>query len=202
MKKRASRSGDTSRRNAGRIDRQAGLVNGLAVNVRAEDLHRALAAGTFHRFGRENGDGVSFLPGGTGRHPDADGSARWALGHQNRQGEIPQGVEGRSVAEKIRHADQQFPEKNIQFRRILAKEPQIVFNEIHLIDRHAALNAAADGVLPVMGQVVPVMGAEQSHDFGQPDAGLGGRRRRRRPKAGSVLEIGHQLAGHLAGGRI
>ena len=68
---------------------------------------------------------------------------------------------GGGIAEETRHADQQFLEEQIQLLRILLQVADVVGDLVDLVDAHAALDPAVEGVLLVEGKVVAGVGAQQ-----------------------------------------
>ena len=104
---------------------------------------------------------------------------------------------GRRVAEEARHPDQQLLEEQIQLLRILLQVADVSRDLVDLVDAHAPLDPAVEGVLLVEGKVVAGLGAQQDDDLFQGalrlvfqgQSGLGDERR--------ALEIGDDLARQL-----
>ena len=71
----------------------------------------------------------------------------------------------RRVAEKAGHADQKFLEEEFHLLGILLQIADIGGDPVDLVNAHAPLDPAVDGVLLVQGEVVAGLGPQQDEDF-------------------------------------
>ena len=102
------------------------------------------------------------------------------------------------VAEKARNADEQFAKEDGHFLGCLLQIAGIIGQAVQLVNHHAAFDAAQDGVLLVVGKIMPGVGAQQQKDFLQRLTHLIGRRDDLRHQPGEgMLDVGEQLCGHL-----
>ena len=163
--------GDVGRDAVG-IDAGAGGLDGLAVDVGSEDLGLVTPLHPLHLLAEEDGDGVGLLAGGATGHPDPHGLAGRFF-QQAGDDLFLQGLEGLRVAEEVGHGDQEIPEERLHLQRVL---PQVTDVDVHvtdLVDGHASLDAAADGGLLVVGEIVSYLGPEQDEDLLQRAGVLG-----------------------------
>ena len=100
-------------------------------------------------------------PGDPGPQQPAGRAGR----QQRRDGLVPQLLPGRRVAEEAGHADQQLLEEQVQLLGILLQIADVGGDLVDLVDAHAPLDPAVDGVLLVEGEVVAGLGAQQDDDF-------------------------------------
>ena len=165
--------GRNVRGDVGRIHAGPAFLDGLVVYVCGENLDHEFASELLGGFVNKHRQRISLLPGRAARHPSSNWGARGALGHYGRQRTVAHRVKCGRVAEEISDANEQFPEERVQFAFVLAKQANVMFEGVNLIDEHATLDAPADGVLLVKGEVMAVVGAEQRHDLEQPTAHIG-----------------------------
>ena len=159
---------------AGGIDAGAGLFDGPAVNVGGKDLHLETLLQRLHVLLEQDGDGIGFLAGGTAGHPDADHCAGGLAGKKPRDDLFLQRRERLRVAEEIGDADQQIAKERLHLGRGLLQVAHVLVQPLDLVDGHAPLDAADDGVLLVLGKIVAGLGAQQDEDLLQRVFGLGG----------------------------
>ena len=74
---------------------------------------------------------------------------------------VAQLLPGGRIAEEVRHPDQQLLEEQIQLLRVLLQVADIGGHLVDLVNAHAALNPAIEGVPLVEGKVVAGVGAQQ-----------------------------------------
>ena len=115
----------------------------------------------------DDGQGIGLLPGRAAGHPGPQRLAGRAAGQQRRDDLLPQLLPRRRVAEKARHPDQQLLEEQIQFLGVLLQEADIGGDLVDLVDAHAPLDPAVDGVLLVQGKVVAGLRPQQDDDLFQ-----------------------------------
>ena len=76
-----------------------------------------------------------------------------------------QDVEGLRVAEKVGDADQQVAKEGIQLARVVLHVAQILIQLLDLVQGHAPLDAADEGILFVLGEIVAGAGAQHGADL-------------------------------------
>jgi hypothetical protein len=132
------------------------------VDIGGKDLHFVGLLERLDLFLQHDGHGVGLLAGGTAAHPDPEdvtgGPARKKTGNHLR----PQHLEDFRVSEKTRDADEQIPEQSLCLRRVFLQKPQIVLFLEDLVDGHAPLHLAHQGVVLVLGKILA--GTIPQHD--------------------------------------
>ena len=146
-----------------RKDALAGLVNGVPVQVGGKDLQGKAPLGLdlLQRLLEHDGQGIGLLPGGAAGHPRPQGLAGRPAGDERRDGLFAQMLPGGGIAEEARHADQQLLEEQIQLLGVFLQVPDIVGNLGNLVDAHATLDPAVEGIPLVQGEVVAGVGSQQ-----------------------------------------
>jgi hypothetical protein len=66
------------------------------------------------------------------------------------------------VAEEVRHPDQDLLEEQVQFLGVLLQVPDVSGNPVNLVEAHAALDPAVEGILLVERKVMASVGAQQN----------------------------------------
>ncbi len=187
--------GDTGRVNAG-----AGMSDGVAVNVGGEHLHFEILLQFLHALLQQDGDGIGFLAGGTAGHPDADGCAGRLAGEESRDDLFLERGERLRVPKETGDTDQEIAKERFHLARVLLQIADIPVQPLDLVDGHAPLDAADDGVPLVLGKVMTGLGAQQQEDLLQRVLGLGGWGRDRMGRLSErVGGVSDELGGHLGG---
>ena len=132
-------------------------------------MNRKLPPGLdlFERLFEHDGQGIGFFPRRAAGHPRAQRLAGRTAREQSGNGLGGQLLPSGGVAEKIRHADQQLFEQQIQLLRILLQVADIRRHLFDLVNAHAALNPAIERVPFVKRKVVTRVGAQQDDHFFQ-----------------------------------
>ena len=104
---------------------------------------------------------------------------------------------GGGIAEEIRHADQQLLEEQIQLLRVLLQVADVGRHLVDLVDAHAPLDPAIEGVPLVERKVVAGVGAQQDDGLFQGALRLVFQRRFGPGDQRSALEIGEDLPRQL-----
>ena len=146
---------------------EARLVDGVLVQIGGVDLegNRIGGLGQLERFGEDHGERVGLFARRAARHPRPHHAAGGTGGDQRRQGEFRQLLPGRRVPEKSGHADQQFLEQDVQLLGVLLQIADVGFDLVHLMDTHAAFDAAVQRAPPIQGEIMAGAGAQQDHYF-------------------------------------
>ena len=177
----------------------ARAVDGVGRQVGGKNLQavfrRRVAAG--HHFMEHHGQRIGFLSRGTGRYPGLEG-APLRVGRQHlRQDHHLQVLPHFRVAEKIRHADQQFLEQQVDLRRIVAQIGNVLFHRRHLVQAHAALDAAQHRIDLVVREAVARMFGQQGDNFLQGIASA--RLLARQRQEAAAKQVTDDLFRHLVG---
>ena len=155
-----------------RVKPGAGGLDGLVVQVRREDLDGELLLQAVHLLPQHHGQGIGLLTGGAARRPDPHRRAVRARSQEPGQGGLGERLEGLRVAEEIGHPDEQLPKEQVQLMRILVQKPQVLLRAFELVHVDAPLDAPANGVGLVGGEIVSRAGAQQHidllHRLGEP----------------------------------
>ena len=183
---------------AGRITAGAGGGDGLAVDVRGEQLHREAGLDRLNALDQQDGDRVGLLARGTARGPDADHRAGRFTGKERGDDLFLQHLEHLRVAEEMGDADEHVTKQRLHLGGSLLEIFDVAVDPLDLVHGHAALDAAVDGARFVLGKVVAGLGAQQDEDLLQRVLELGGRKGGGLGQlAKGVRGVGDELRGHL-----
>ncbi|MEZ4601249.1 MAG: hypothetical protein R2940_15775 [Syntrophotaleaceae bacterium] len=136
-----------------RVDPLPPDLQALGVDIGGKDLDLELPLHPVHQLQQHDGDGVGLLAGGTPRHPDPHRPVGGMFLEHLLQF-ILQGGESLQIAEKAGDVDQQIDEQGLGLGSVAAQEAEVVFEALEAVQGHAALYAAAQGVLLVTGEIV------------------------------------------------
>ena len=103
----------------------------------------------------------------------------------------------RRIAEKARHADQEFLEEEFQLLGVSLEKPHVLGDPLDLVDAHAPLDPAVDGALLVEGKVVARVRPQEDDDLFQGALGLALQKESRLRHERGPLEIGDDLSGEF-----
>ena len=120
------------------------------------------------RFAEGHRQRKRFFAAGAAGHPGAQLSPGRMRGEQMRQDLVAQHIPDRRVAEEAGDADQQFLEQQVDFLRVLAQVAHIVGDALELMDGHAPLDTAIEGVFLVEREIVPGTRPQQYADLVEP----------------------------------
>ena len=182
---------------AGRVHRGARGGNRVPVDVGSKDLQRPSLLERLHPLLQQDGDRIRFLARRTAGRPDANHAARRMVVEDLRDHLLFERLEGLRIAEETGHPDQQVAKQGVHLGWRLLQIPDVVFDRFDLVQRHAAHDAAVDGVRLVLGKIVPGLRAQQDEDLLQrvlvARCLLGDQRGM---LAEGVRDVGDQLRGH------
>lgn len=150
-----------------RVAAAAGALDGLRVQIGAEDLYPESPIVLLHEFEQGDGQAVHLLAARASGNPDAQHAVLRQTGEIGRQPAPDQGVERLGVAKEPRDVDQQLVEQGVQRGRGFLQEAQILRRLLQLMDLHLALDAAAHRVQLVGGKVVPGVRLQEDKDLRQ-----------------------------------
>ncbi len=142
-----------------RVDPLAGEGDRLRVDVGGEDLDRKSLLQPLHDLLQHDGYRIGLLAGGAAGHPDPQRPVGRPL-RQHPGQLLLEDPEGLRVAEEVGDVDQQVLEQRLHLLRVLPDVGGIIRHPLHLVDGQAALDAAADGVLLVAGEIVAGLGLD------------------------------------------
>jgi hypothetical protein len=96
-----------------------------------------------------------FVAGGTTGHPYPHDGVGSLVGEELDEHFVPKGLDGLRVAEEARDADQELSKRSFCLAWRGLKVPNVRAERLDLLNRHAPLDPAADGVPLVVGKVMP-----------------------------------------------
>ena len=183
---------------AGRIAAGAGGRDGLAVDVRGEELHGEAGLDRLHALDQQDGERVGLLARGTARGPDADHRTGRFTGKERGDDLFLQHLEHLRIAEEMGDADEHVTKQRLHLGGSLLEIFDVAVDPLDLVHGHAALDPAVDGARFVLGKVVAGLGAQQDEDLLQRVLDLGGRDSAvLRVPAKGVRGVADELRGHL-----
>jgi len=141
-------------------------ANRLLVQIRREDLHRRRRGQTRGVLGQQHRDRVRLLAGGA-RHDPRTQRAVGGLALEQRGNLALERGEALGVAEEVRDADQQVLQQRLGLPRPGSQAAHVVPEVLHLVDLHAARDAANDGRPLVAREVASRPRAQQVQDVAQ-----------------------------------
>ncbi len=145
----------------------------------------------------DHGQRIRFLSRGTGGNPGLEGTPV-RVGRQHlRQDHHFQVFPHLGVAEKIRDANQKFLEQQVDFPGIVAQIGNVLFHRGHLVQAHAALDAAQDRIDLVVREAVARMFGQQGDNFLQGIASA--RLPARQLQEAAAKQVTDDLFRHLVG---
>ncbi len=136
-----------------RVHARAGLVDTRAVEVGGEDLDRQPAAPGLGELGESDGDGVGLLAGGAPRHPDPQRIVPGAVLEQLGQDPGFERLERLRVAEEARDVDQDVLVEGLHLAGVFPQMARVVPQPVHLVQHHAAGDAAVESACLVLAEV-------------------------------------------------
>ena len=107
------------------IEALAGLADGSFVEVGREHLDRRFIEAAVEMLADQHRDGIGFLAGGAGRHPNPDIVVGPLGVEQPWDQTLPQQLEGFRVAKEVGHADQEVPHQGQGLVGLLPNESRI-----------------------------------------------------------------------------
>ena len=186
-------------RNVGRVHTGAGCCDGAAVDVGGEYLHLVRRAQQLNPFPHQNGNRIGFFTGRTPGGPDANHGTGGFAFKQFGNNLLFERFEGLWIAEKVGDTNQQVAKKGLHFNGRLLQVAHIVVHPLDLMNRHAALNAAVDGVGLVLREVVARLGPQQDKNLVERTFGFGGLPQSRPKRMAEYLgHISNQLRCHFS----
>ena len=150
-----------------RVDARARCCDGFLVEIGGKDLQRILLlrADLVQCLPEDDGQRVSLLAGGTGRHPGAQYGAVGVARQQRRNHLGPELLPDIGIAKELGDTDQQFVEQQFRFLRALTQVTQVVDRSRQLVQRHAVLDAPQQNVFAVLRKIMARLGVQQDDGF-------------------------------------
>ncbi len=105
-------------------------VDGIAVQVGAENLHVKMRWQAIEPFLQQDRQRVGFLARGATRNPYPEGGVAWPGGKELGLNRLGQRLEGFCIAKEMSDTDQQLAEKHIQFRGVLAQVVKVLLRPL------------------------------------------------------------------------
>ena len=147
-----------------RVKAGASLFETILADVGGEDLNAHVGVSGVEKFQERNGQGISFLTGGTADHPEAKWRVSSSMLEKAREHFATEGEEDLGIPKEGGDVDQEIPKESIRFRRVGLKEVQVGMQSDNLVQSHAANDAAAEGAVLIKGEIHSNASAQQGED--------------------------------------
>ena len=124
------------------------------VKIGGEELDPGIKLPFIQVLADENGHRVDFFAGGAAGVPNAHRFVGVPIREESRNDFLPQNLEGLGITEEAGHADEDVLAEGFRLLRVFPQQRDVFAESPGFVHRHAALDAAQDGVRFVGAEIV------------------------------------------------